>query len=124
MPNPILCGATICMCSFGMAPSPLNPLPGPPVFASGFPAAAIVGCMPMFSMCMSPSNPAFVAATAAALGVPTPVPCTSVITWIPSKPTVILKGKGPIIAMGDQGICALGGSVSIVSPGQVKALRA
>jgi len=63
----------VLMCSFGVAPSMLNVVV-PTVTAGSMPAANIMDAVPMvnimpFGMCVTPSNPAVAAATAAALGV-------------------------------------------------------
>ena len=68
------------LCSFGMAPSTLNVIPTSRVLIEGKPAATIADMapivnMPPFGMCMSLTNPTVAAATAAALGVLTPMPC-------------------------------------------------
>ena len=67
------------MCSFGVAPSSLMVLPTNKVMATT-PAANIMDNKPMlnvlpFGMCQSLANPTVAAATAAALGVLTPMPC-------------------------------------------------
>jgi hypothetical protein len=74
-----------------------------------------------FGMCMSPSNPMVAAATAAALGVLTPMPCIPATTspWAPGCPTVTL-GKQPILNSTSQCMCMWAGSISIVFPGQVQ----
>lgn len=88
------------MCSFGMAPSALNVLPAGKVLCSNMPAACIMDNVPMvnimpFGMCTSLANPQVAAATAAALGVLTPMPCIPVIAapWAPGSPTVLVGGK-------------------------------
>lgn len=72
-----------------------------------------------FPMCCSPSNPAFIAATSAALGVPTPVPCTPVTPapWVPGVPTVLITNI-PALDNNCKLTCALGGMISFVAPGQ------
>lgn len=78
------------MCSFGMAPSVLNVLPASKVQCSNMPPACITDNQPMvnimpFGMCTSMANPQVAAATAAALGVLTPMPCVPVTAapWAP-----------------------------------------
>ena len=66
-------------CSFGMAPSVLNVLPTARVISS-MPMASIADCVPLvnimpFGMCSSMANPTVAAATAAAMGALTPMPC-------------------------------------------------
>ena len=68
----------------------------------------------------SPSNPAFIAATSAALGVPTPVPCTPVTPapWAPGVPTVLITNI-PVLDNTCKLVCSLGGMISITFPSQV-----
>ena len=71
-------------CSFGMAPSVLAVVV-PEVLTETKPAANITDNVPMvnilpFGMCQSLANPTVAAATAAALGVLTPMPCVPVIS--------------------------------------------
>lgn len=113
-------------CSFGMAPSSLTVLPTARVMA-GTPAATIADCKPMvnimpFGMCQSLANPTVAAATAAALGVLTPMPCIPVIagTWIPGSPTVTIGGQ-PALNQSCKCMCAYAGVIQITSPGQTKA---
>ncbi len=77
-------------CSFGAAPSALMVLPANKVLCGGPPAANIMDNKPFvnilpFAMCSSPANPAVAAATAASLGVLTPMPCTPMTSapWVP-----------------------------------------
>jgi hypothetical protein len=84
-------------CSFGVAPSSLVVTPEKKVLDHNMPVANIMDFVPMknimpFGMCNAPTNPAFIAATAAKLGVPTPVPCVpaTTIPWAPGSPTVMV----------------------------------
>ena len=112
----------MCMCSFGVAPSTLNVLPANMVLVSQ-PVATIMDCAPMvnimpFGMCTTPSNPTVAAATAAALGVPTPMPCVPVTTpWIPGMPTVLI-GVFPALTSDSKCMCCWGGVIQITVPGQ------
>ena len=112
-------------CSFGVAPSSLVVLPSNKVFAS-LPAATIMDNKPCvnilpFGMCTAPSNPAVIAATAAALGVFTPMPCVpvTVAPWIVGKPTVLI-GTFPALTDSSKLMCMWGGVISITFAGQVK----
>ena len=116
-------GATL-QCSFGAAPAVLGVLPEKRVNAGGPPAANIVDNKPVvnvppFGMCSSPANPAVAAATAAALGVLTPMPCVPVVPapWVPGSPTV-LTGPMPALNNNCQLMCAWGGLIKVLSPGQ------
>jgi hypothetical protein len=77
--------------------------------------------IPPFAMCTSLANPAVAAATSAALGVLTPMPCTPAVvgTWIPQVPTVLVANK-PILTMGSQCVCAYAGQISMVLPGALR----
>ena len=112
------------MCSFGMAPSALNVLPLNRVLA-GTPAANIMDNKPMvnippFGMCMSIANPMVAAATAAAMGVLTPMPCIPVTMapWVPGSPTVLI-GNMPALNNTSKCMCNWGGVIQITFPGQV-----
>lgn len=88
MGKPSVVSTAVTMCSFGAAPCTLNVIPST-VTIGGKPAGTIMdntpANLPTFGMCMSLSNPAVAAATAAALGVLTPMPCMPVIAapWVP-----------------------------------------
>jgi uncharacterized Zn-binding protein involved in type VI secretion len=77
-----------------------------------------MGNIPGFAMCMSPSNPQVAAATAAALGVLTPMPCVPMTTapWTPGSPTVLINGN-PALTNSCQCMCNWGGVITISSPG-------
>jgi hypothetical protein len=122
-----VCTGAMMMCSFGMAPSTLNVLPQNRLMVSNRPMANILdnkpfANIPPFGMCMSLANPTVAAATAAALGVLTPMPCTPVTTapWIPGSPTV-MAGPAPALNNSSQCLCAYGGVITITMPGQVQA---
>ena len=124
MPQLVVTNA-MAMCTFGMAPSSLVFLPTSKVMAMT-PAGNIGDFKPFlnippFAMCMSLANPAVAAATAAALGVLTPMPCTPMTSapWIPVAPTKMIA-KMPVIAQPSQQICSYGGVISITFAGQVK----
>jgi Domain of unknown function (DUF4280) len=124
MPNHC-CNLANTMCTFGMAPGKLMVLPKNMVFTDGQPAANIMDNIPFvnimpFGSCMSPSNPTVAAATAAALGVLTPMPCVPVIPapWAPGSPTVPMAGP-PSLNLSSKLLCAWGGSISIVVEGQM-----
>lgn len=114
----------VMQCSFGAAPSTLVVTPEKRVNASKRPAANIMDNVPMknimpFGMCSSLANPAVAAATAAALGVLTPMPCVPVIPapWAPGSPTVLI-GKMPALSNASKCMCAWAGVISINMPGQ------
>lgn len=108
-------------CSFGMAPASLIVLPDKMVLVEGTPAATIMDSemtnVPTFAMCQSLANPEVAAATAAALGVLTPMPCVPVLTpWVPGSPQTLI-GKQPALVEGSQCMCAYGGVVQITFSG-------
>lgn len=114
------------MCTMGMAPSTLSVLPINRTQISGQFAATIMDHVPMeniapFGMCMSPANPTVAAATAAAFGVLTPMPCIPVTStpWVPGAPTVMLGGQ-PMLDSTSTCMCNWTGMISIVFPGQVQ----
>lgn len=115
-------GAMMC-CSFGMAPSSLVVLPANKVMGVT-PAANIMDNKPIvnippFGMCSSMANPTVAAATAAALGVLTPMPCVpaTAAPWVPGVPTVMI-GTMPALDSNSKLMCNWGGVIQIVSPGQ------
>jgi hypothetical protein len=110
-------------CSFGVAPGTLVVLPLSQVMTT-MPAANIMDNKPMmnvlpFGMCQSPSNPMVIAATAAALGVLTPMPCIpmTMSPWMPGSPTVLI-GNMPALNDGSKLMCMWGGVIGIDAPGQ------
>jgi hypothetical protein len=124
MPQQVVMGATM-MCSFGMAPSSLVVLPVNRTMVGGQVAANIMDHIPMvnilpFGMCMSIANPIVAAATAAALGVLTPMPCIPATSapWTPGSPTVEIGGM-PALNNTSQCMCNWAGVITISFPGQV-----
>lgn len=116
--------AALLQCPFGVAPSPLMVMPRACVFAGGQPAGTIMDNKPLvnilpFGMCSNPANPMVAAATAAAMGVLTPMPCIPVTTapWAPGNPTLLLGGE-PALTNSSKLLCAYGGVISIQLPGQ------
>jgi Domain of unknown function (DUF4280) len=110
-------------CNMGVAPSAFLPTPKM-VFTSNMFAANIGDHVPFmnilpFGMCNSKTNPAVIAATAAALGTPTPAPCTPATPtpWAPGSPTVKLCGM-PALNDSSKLVCVLGGSISFMDAGQ------
>ena len=123
MPMQVCMGAQM-MCSFGMAPSSLVVLPANRVFTDMVPDANIMDHIPMvnimpFGMCITPSNPVVAAATAAALGVLTPMPCIPATTtpWVPGGITVNL-GNFTTLDNVSQLMCMWGGVITFVDPGE------
>lgn len=127
MPLQVCMGATLQCIPFGTAPSSLIVIPkGKLVLADKRPAATIMDFAPFvnilpFGMCTSPQNPAVAAATAAAFGVLTPMPCTPVPVspWAPGAMKVNI-GVFPALPDTATCNCAFGGTLKIAYPGQVK----
>lgn len=119
----VVAGA-ITQCNFGAAPSSLVVLPANCVMGGGPPAANIMDYKPMmnilpFGVCNSVANPMVAAATAAALGVLTPMPCIPMTAapWLPGVPQVLI-GNMPALNDGCKCLCSWGGSISITMAGQ------
>ena len=124
MPMQVCMGAMMA-CTFGVAPSSLVVLPTNEVFTNMVPDANIMDHIPMvnimpFGMCMSPSNPVVAAATAAALGVLTPMPCipATPAPWVPGAVTDLL-GNFPALDNVSQLMCIWGGVITFTSPGEM-----
>ena len=118
-----VCMGAMLQCSFGAAPSSLVVLPKNKVL-TGTPDANIMDNVPMvnimpFAMCSSLANPTVAAATAAALGALTPMPCVPVIPapWVPGAPTVLIANM-PALDNNCKLTCAYGGMIQITNPGQ------
>ncbi len=124
MANPVVQDG-ICNCSMGDCPCALNFLPTHNLNICGLPAAAITDFVPLlnimtFGMCNSIANPEVAAATAAADGVLTPMPCVPSIVspWIIGNPKILLN-TGPILTSDSKQVCVWGGAISIDFAGQV-----
>ena len=119
-------GICVCMganlqCSFGAAPSTLIVNSQTTVLVASKPAATIMDCKPMgnippFGMCSCPANPATVKPPPVMFA---PAPCVPVITapWTPGSPTVLLGGS-PALNNSSKLMCAWGGVISVINPGQ------
>lgn len=123
MPNQVCMGANM-MCTFGMSPSSLVVLPINRVMTSQVPDANIMDHVPMvnimpFGMCTSIANPTVASATAAALGVLTPMPCipNTPSPWVVGAPTVLL-GNQPTLDNVSKLMCMWAGVISFVTPGE------
>lgn len=111
-------------CTFGMAPSTLIPTPKT-VITNSVPAANIMDHKPImnippFGMCTSVANPTVAAATAAALGVLTPMPCipNTPAPWVPGSPTVMLC-NAPALDNMSKLMCVWAGVIQFIDAGQV-----
>ena len=114
------------MCTMGMAPSTLQVLPINRVQTNQVFDANIMDHIPMvnimpFGMCMSPANPVVASATAAAMGVLTPMPC------IPNTPSPWVTGAiAPPVQLGfqpsldnvSQLLCVWAGVITFTTAGE------
>jgi Domain of unknown function (DUF4280) len=123
MPQQVCMGAMM-TCTFGAAPSSLVVLPTNKVLTGQVPDANIMDHIPMtnimpFGTCMSLANPTVAAATAAALGVLTPMPCipNTPAPWVPGAPTVLL-GNMPTLDNTCQLMCMWAGVIMFTNAGQ------
>ncbi|HVZ43834.1 MAG TPA: DUF4280 domain-containing protein [Ramlibacter sp.] len=121
-------GATL-QCSFGAAPAVLSVLPMNREMA-GTPGANIMDHAPFvnippFGTCNSMSNPMVAAATAAALGAFTPMPCIPVTSapWIPGSPTVMVANM-PAVQNSCKLMCNWGGVIQVIAPSQFQTMVA
>ena len=113
-------------CSFGAAPATFVALPQHKVNGENRPAANIndkvpVLNIPPFGMCSSLSNPTVLAATAAALGALTPMPCIPATSapWVPGSAKVTV-GNMPALTSDCKCLCNWGGVIAFSAPGQFK----
>ena len=123
MPLQVCMGAMM-QCSFGVAPSSLVVLPTNRVMTNMVPDANIMDHIPMtnimpFGMCTSLANPVVASATAAALGVLTPMPCipATPAPWVAGAPTVLL-GNFPSLDNVSQLMCMWAGVITFVDAGE------
>ena len=113
-------------CTMGIAPATLTVIPmGQPVQSSNMMAATIQDYKPMvniatFGMCQSPANPQVSAATAAALGVLTPMPCIpmTVAPWMPGAVQTQVNNQ-PALTDACTCMCNWAGTISVTMAGQV-----
>ncbi len=119
----LLTTGTSMTCAFGTTPSSFIATSNPMVLAGGQPVGTIddgqaVINIPPFGMCTTLSNPAVASATAAALGVLTPQPCTpQTKAWIPAGLTVLSGGK-PCLTQECTCMCLYGGTITPGNPAQ------
>lgn len=121
MPKLVTHGARL-GCSEGIAPGVLAVLPICLSEGDNLPAATILDCVPLvnimpFGLCKSLSNPEVAAATSAAMGTLTPMPCVPMVTgpWTPGSPGVTIAGQRALTADSTCS-CAWAGSIEITDP--------
>ena len=122
MPQPAVTGS-VAMCTCGLSPGTLTATSK--VSFGGLPALTIQNSVPLvnigtFGMCTTQANPAVAAATAAAMGVPTPAPCTPSPAGAWQCSGTPLIGGVPGLSSAGTITCAYGGTITIRDPGQKK----
>lgn len=125
MSTQMVTSGAMLQCNFGVAPSTFVVLPVNRVTACNLPSGTIMDNVPIlnippFGMCSSEANPAVIAATAAALGTPTPAPCVpvTVAPWEPGTPTVTIANL-PALDTSCKLMCAWAGQISVTQPAQM-----
>lgn len=116
-------------CSYGTTTSPLRVAPKSQVMihdALNAEATLVAGANIMdqqpqvnifpFGLCRCPANPAVAAATSAAMGELTPMPCAPVVVtpWTPGS-TAALVAQLPALEKTAKLLCAYGGLIEIVA---------
>lgn len=126
MPLMVRMGAMM-QCTFGAAPATLIVV-DPATVTENAPAANIMDHKPIvniptFGMCSSIANPTVAAATAAALGVLTPMPCipATAAPWVPGSPTVLIRNM-PALDQSCQCLCSFAGVITFSNPGATKTI--
>lgn len=123
MATAVVAGAAV-QCTMGLAPGQLLVTSQAMVLAGGMPVATITDAAPITNitpcgMCTSLANPQVAAATAAALGVLTPMPCVPVPAGIWQCAGTPMIGGKPALSTDATLTCSYGGCLRIVSPGQM-----
>lgn len=123
MSCPVVVSGGKLRCSMGTSPGTFTG-GSQAVIASGRPAGRILDIamganIAPFGQCMSLANPAVAAATAAAVGVLTPQPCTPMVAgpWSPGAKHVVVDHL-PALLTTDTANCAFAGVLTVVDPGQ------
>ncbi|MCC8120321.1 MAG: DUF4280 domain-containing protein [Bacteroidales bacterium] len=118
-----VCMGAQLQCSFGMSPGQLMVVDASRPMIENKLQATIMDYAPMvniltFGMCQSMSNPTVASATAAAMGVLTPMPCVPavVVPWSPAGKVIV--GIFPALLDNAKCNCMWGGQISITNPGQ------
>lgn len=124
MSDSYVCSGATMRCSMGTSQAKLTVLPVRTVFLTGQPMANISDHLTMvnlapFGRCRSLGFPATAAATAAAHGKLTPMPCShnTPFPWMGGKNDYIVKGD-PALLKSSTCSCMWGGTISIVDDGQ------
>lgn len=122
MPKLVVLGAQL-KCSEGLAPASLAVLPLNEGDGDGKAAATVQDFQPTvnvppFGMCKTQANPQVAAATAAAQGVLTPMPCVPMLTapWSPGAREATLRGAA-VLTADSTCKCAWSGTIEVTDPG-------
>jgi hypothetical protein len=125
MADSYVCSGAMMRCTMGTAPAKLTVLPTRTVYLAGQPQANISDNKSMvnlapFGLCRSLAFPATAAATAAALGTLTPMPCmhNTPAPWIGGKMDKLLQGQ-PALLKSCKCMCMWGGTISLITDGQM-----
>lgn len=117
-------------CSFGAAPAKLTVLPVNRFSVEGQFSANIMDHKPMvniapFGLCKSMANPSVSAATSAAMGVLTPVPCIPATTapWTPGAIKGHIAGH-PALHSKCTCVCQWAGVIKVDYPGTMRTMIA
>lgn len=109
-------------CTFGMAPGSFMVVDPTRPLVQNMPMANIMDNIPMtnimpFGMCQSMANPTVASATAAAMGVLTPMPCVPMVAapWAPGGQAKI--ANMPALLNNAKCMCNWGGQISVSMPG-------
>lgn len=120
-----VCMGANMQCTFGTTPSSLIVNSQTTTMASNRPVATIMDSkpnanIPPFGMCNSVANPATKRPPPVLF---TPAPCVpnTPSPWAPGSPTVMI-GTNPALNSTSKLMCAWGGVISIVNPGQTTAM--
>lgn len=111
-------------CSQGTIPVPLLVLPRKVVFSNYLSVANVSDSIPFlnilpFLLCKSLANPMVAAATVAAFGVLTPMPCIPIVTgkWSAASSKVKVCGS-PAFDKNGKVSCMWNGNITVIMPGQ------
>lgn len=120
-----VCSGAMMQCTMGTKPAQLTVLPARTVFLAGQPQANISDHVSManlapFGLCRSLAFPPTAAATAAALGTLTPMPCihNTPAPWFVGKMDTLIQGQ-PALLKSCKCQCMWGGTISLITDGQM-----
>lgn len=126
MADAYVCSGAMMQCTMGTAPAKLTVLPTRTVYLAGQPQANISDHVSMvnlapFGLCRSMAFPATAAATAAALGTLTPMPCmhNTPAPWIGGKMDYLIQGQPALLQNSCKCQCMWGGTISFMDNGQL-----